>query len=108
MENETKLVKGLGGRTTFPALRQAAYKCTVQIIEAYRDAVSKLMEVSPLADHVDLREHYIAFVSLENFGIHPGKIDFTQHDVYTQGLCIRFCNRLLIYSIFEIISGKNI
>ena len=70
---ETKLVKGLGGRTTFPALRQAAYKCTVQIIEAYREAVSKLMEVSPLADHVDLREHYIAFVSLENFGIHPDR-----------------------------------
>ena len=27
------------------------------------------MEVSPLADHVDFKEHYIAFVDLESFGI---------------------------------------
>ena len=83
---ETKLVKALGGRTTFPALRQAAFKCTVQIIEAYRDAVSKLMEVSPLADHVDLKEHYIAFVSLENFGIHPDRPLESQNEITVQEL----------------------
>ena len=27
------------------------------------------MEVSPLADHVDLKDHYIAFIDLKNFGI---------------------------------------
>jgi hypothetical protein len=68
---ESKLARALGGRTTFPALRLAAKRCTVQIIQAYREAVLKLMKVSPLADHVDLREHYIAFVDLENFGIQP-------------------------------------
>ena len=83
---DTKLVKALGGRTTFPALRQAAFKCTVQIIEAYRDAVSKLMEVSPLADHVDLKEHYIAFVSLENFGIHPDRPLESQNEITVQEL----------------------
>ncbi len=56
-------------RTDFPALRQAALKCTLQIIDAYRTAVGQLMEVSPLADHVDLQEHYIAFVDLDNFGL---------------------------------------
>lgn len=67
----TKLSRGLDARgaSTFPALRLAAHKCTVQLIQAYRDAVEQLMKVSPLADHVDLREHYIAFVDLENFGI---------------------------------------
>ena len=27
------------------------------------------MEVSPLADHVDLKDHYIAFIELRSFGI---------------------------------------
>ena len=26
------------------------------------------MDVSPLADHVDLKDHYIAFIELKNFG----------------------------------------
>ncbi len=71
----TKLAKALEGRTTFPALRTAAYKCTVQIISAYREAVEKLMEVSPLAEHVDFKEHYIAFVDLESFGIERLSLD---------------------------------
>lgn len=27
------------------------------------------MEVSPLAEHIDFKEHYIAFIELDNFGI---------------------------------------
>ena len=27
------------------------------------------MEVSPLADHIDLKDHYIAFIELKSFGI---------------------------------------
>ena len=36
---------------------------------SYRSAVKRLMEVSPLADHVDLKDHYIAFIELRSFGI---------------------------------------
>ena len=63
------LVSALANRAAFPALRRAAYQCTVQLITSYRSAVEKLMEVSPLADHVDLKDHYIAFIELESFGI---------------------------------------
>ena len=66
-----KLDRALSDRAAFPALRKAAHECTVQLILAYRKAVATLMEVSPLADHVDLREHYIAFIDLEAFGINP-------------------------------------
>lgn len=59
--------------TDFPALRHAALKCTLQIIESYREAVAHLMEISPLAEHVDMREHYIAFVDLETFGLQSSK-----------------------------------
>jgi len=38
-------------------------------LEAYREALAKLMEVSPLADYIDMKDHYIAFVDLECFGI---------------------------------------
>ena len=64
-----QLTQALCLRSNFPALRQAALKCTVQIIQAYRESVTNLMEVSPLADHVDMHEHYIAFIEMENFGI---------------------------------------
>ena len=64
-----QLAQALCLRSNFPALRHAALKCTVQIIHAYRDATKILMEVSPLADHVDMQEHYIAFIEMENFGI---------------------------------------
>ena len=33
------------------------------------------MEVSPLAEHVDFKEHYIAFVDLESFGIERLSLD---------------------------------
>ena len=36
---------------------------------SYRSAVKRLMEVSPLAYHVDLKDHYIAFIELRSFGI---------------------------------------
>ena len=68
-ESATKLEKALSDRSAFPALRKAAYETTVQLIVAYRQAVDTLMEVSPLAEHVDLKDHYIAFIDLENFGI---------------------------------------
>ena len=58
----------IGTQTEFPALRRAALKCTLQIIESYREAVSNLMQVSPLAGHVDMQEHYLAFVDLDSFG----------------------------------------
>ena len=29
------------------------------------------MEISPLAEHVDMQEHYIAFVDLKAFGLEP-------------------------------------
>ena len=64
-----QLAQALCLRSNFPALRHAALKCTVQIIHAYREATKILMEVSPLADHVDMQEHYIAFIEMENFGI---------------------------------------
>ena len=66
---ETRLSNHFQRDSTFPALRQATYKCTVQLLEAYREAVSKLMEVSPLADYIDMKDHYIAFVDLNCFGI---------------------------------------
>jgi len=65
----TKLDRALSDRAAFPALRKTAYECTVQLIVAYRQAVETLMEVSPLAEHVDLKDHYIAFIDLDGFGI---------------------------------------
>ncbi len=63
------LTKAIVDRASFPALRKATYYATVELIKAYRQSVEKLMEVSPLTDHVDLRDHYIAFIDLKNFGI---------------------------------------
>ena len=69
INNFLTLYLALTNRAAFPALRKAAYQCTIQLITAYRSAVEKLMAVSPLADHVDLKDHYIAFIELESFGI---------------------------------------
>ena len=68
-QNHSSIFLALTNRAAFPALRKAAYQCTIQLITAYRSAVEKLMKVSPLADHVDLKDHYIAFIELKNFGI---------------------------------------
>ena len=65
----TTAAQALAHRTDFPALRRSALKCTLQIIEAYREAIDQLLKVSPLADHVDMREHYLAFVDLNTFGL---------------------------------------
>ena len=66
---ENLYFSALANRAAFPALRRAAYQCTLQLIMSYRSAVKRLMEVSPLADHVDLKDHYIAFIELRSFGI---------------------------------------
>ena len=43
--------------------------------------------MSPLADHVDLREHYIAFIDLEAFGINPATAsDVKGSDISTKEL----------------------
>ena len=68
---DNQFAQSLDHRTEFPALRHAALKCTLQIIEAYREAVGQLMEISPLAEHVDMQEHYIAFVDMKAFGLEP-------------------------------------
>ena len=28
-----------------------------------------LMDLTPLEDHIDLKDHYLAFIDLENFGV---------------------------------------
>ena len=35
----------------------------------FRQAISKLMSITPLAEHIDLKDHYLAFIDLDNFGI---------------------------------------
>jgi hypothetical protein len=67
--SDTRLATHHQKDASFPALRMATYKCTVQLLEAYREALGKLMEVSPLADYIDMKGHYIAFIDLECFGI---------------------------------------
>lgn len=41
--------------------------------------------MSPLADHVDLREHYIAFIDLKNFGISEADLE----QVVTDGVSVK-------------------
>ena len=67
--NDTKLVTQHQRNVAFPALRLATYKCTIQLLQSYREALSQLLEASPLADYVDMKDHYIALVDLECFGI---------------------------------------
>ena len=57
------------GLNSFPALRKAAYESTVELIRTYRQSIRTLMDISPLSDHVDFKEHYIAFIDLEQFGV---------------------------------------
>ena len=35
----------------------------------FRQAIEKLMIINPLAEHIDLRDHYLAFIDLEKFGL---------------------------------------
>ena len=72
---EGRLAKALADRACFPALRQAAYRAAVDLIVSYRGAVEQLMAVSPLAQHVDFREHYIAFIDLTSFGIDAQEVE---------------------------------
>ena len=72
---EARLAKALADRACFPALRQAAYRATVDLIVSYRSAVEELMAVSPLAQHVDFKEHYIAFIDLKSFGIDEREVE---------------------------------
>ena len=41
----------------------------IQCISYFRQAIEKLMLINPLAEHVDLKDHYLAFIDLEKFGI---------------------------------------
>jgi len=66
---ESQLSKALCKRSSFIALRRAIYTNTVQLIVVYRQAIKTLMDVSPLAEHIDLQDHYLAFIELENFGV---------------------------------------
>jgi hypothetical protein len=66
---ESGLSEALCRRSSFIALRRAIYTSTLQITTAYRGAIQTLMEVCPLAEHIDLHDHYLAFIALENFGI---------------------------------------
>ena len=34
-----------------------------------RQAIEKLMIINPLAEHIDLRDHYLVFIDLEKFGL---------------------------------------
>merc|ERR1719234_137473 len=65
----SSLSSALCKRSSFIALRRAIYSSTIQITTAYRAAIQTLMEVCPLAEHIDLKDHYLAFIELENFGI---------------------------------------
>lgn len=71
-KEDSPLTKALSERASFPALRKAVYQSARDMIKSYREAVTKLMEIGPLADHVDLKEHYIAFIDLAHFGIEEG------------------------------------
>ena len=35
----------------------------------FREAIERLMQINPVAEHIDLKDHYLAFIDLENFGI---------------------------------------
>jgi len=78
---ESKLSQALCKRSSFIDLRRAIYSCTVQIIVVYRESIQLLMDVAPLADHIDLKDHYLAFIELEDFGL--------QHSVPDQRLSVR-------------------
>ncbi|XP_059091806.1 uncharacterized protein LOC131887267 [Tigriopus californicus] len=72
-KEDSPLTKALSERASFPALRKAVYQSARDMIRSYREAVTRLMEIGPLADHVDLKEHYIAFIDLAHFGIEEGE-----------------------------------
>ena len=85
-EADDKLSRTLCQRSSFMSLRRAIYTQAVQMISVYRlqrdlirscyysdsycrQAVEKLMAINPLAEHIDLRDHYLAFIDLDRFGI---------------------------------------
>ena len=35
----------------------------------FREAIERLMLINPVAEHIDLKDHYLAFIDLEKFGI---------------------------------------
>ena len=35
----------------------------------FREAIERLMQINPVAEHIDLKDHYLAFIDLEKFGI---------------------------------------
>jgi len=67
--NDKALDKVLANKMNFPILRKATKAAAVELVKAYRSSVAHLMKLSPLEDHADLKDHYIAFVDLEEFGL---------------------------------------
>ncbi|XP_023322769.1 uncharacterized protein LOC111697112 [Eurytemora carolleeae] len=90
---ESKLSQALCKRSSFIDLRRAIYSCTVQIIVVYREAIQTLMEIQPLADHIDLQDHYLAYIELENFGI--------QKDIPDQKLSVRQLKETIQLSLLQ-------
>ena len=35
----------------------------------FRQAIERLMSITPLNENIDLKDHYLAFIELGNFGI---------------------------------------
>ena len=35
----------------------------------FRQAIERLMSITPLNESIDLKDHYLAFIELENFGV---------------------------------------
>lgn len=109
---ESQLSKALCKRSSFIALRRAIYSSTLQITKAYREAIQTLMEVCPLAEHIDLKDHYLAFIELENFGIEHNLPDerlsvrqlkdtiqlaLLQQSEYLRRFSLSFCEKALRY-----------
>ena len=44
-------------------------KCQINFQHFFAIITSLRFQVCPLAEHIDLRDHYLAFIELENFGI---------------------------------------
>ncbi len=68
-DDQSGLDKVMESRLCFPALRRASYRATVELLRAYRQSVSRLMEVAPLEEHIDLKDHYLVSAWLSVFPI---------------------------------------
>jgi len=107
--SESKFTKTLCQRSSLISLRRAIYTHTVQMISVYRQAIEKLMLINPLAEHVDLKDHYLAFIDLEKFGIEKEvpderlsvrqlkdtiQLNLLQQSEYLRRFSLAFCHRV--------------